>query len=186
MLQDAKGLRNDVTIINIDFLLLDTYRAKVFKMLEIKPLDFTLTDNYENNWKIVLSHFLTFYNNKRSLYLAMTVSPDLYKDFLQKMTISGLAFKFIGKPDDNTALNLHLIEDSFLLDYLRYPVLYEPNQINVNKLNQNYLKSFKIAFDYYRSKERSDKADAIKKLALIIAKDSRDIETIEKVENDFH
>lgn len=185
MLQDVKGIRPDVLVINFDFLLLDSYRRDVFNQLEIKPLDLQLSDNYELNWKKVLNHFLSNYHNSQPLYFAMTVSKDYYKAFAEEMPIAGLTYMFSTSKEDLIEHNKDLIEHDFLLDYLKVQLLPDSNQENVNKKNINYLKSFKLVFDYYQSIGDEKKANEIRELALIISKNSGDPLIITASEKDF-
>ncbi len=185
MLQDVKNIRSDVMVINFDFLRLDSYRIAVFDQLGIKPLDFQYSSDYESDWKIILNHFLSNYNNTRPLYIAMTVSGDYYKNFTDKMSISGLTYRFLTSPEDLIKLNRDIIEHDFLLDYLKIQLLPDPNQKNVNKQNVNYLKSFKLIFDYYQSIKDERRVNDIRELALSISKNSSDPSTITATENDF-
>lgn len=185
MLQDVKGIRTDVTVINFDFLLLDSYREKVFEMLRIKQIDLQLTKNYELNWENVLKHFLTNYNLDKPLYFGMTVSPDLYKDFSDKMNVSGLTYRFSNKPFNKAQLNKSLLENSFLLDYLKLQPSFDINLKHVIGQNINYLICFKIMYDSYIEQKELDKALKIKELANLIAADSSDKSIIEKVKTNF-
>lgn len=185
MLQDVKGIRSDVMVINFDFLLLDSYREKVFNTLKIKQLDLKLTDSYEVNWKNVLRHLLTNYSNARPLYIGMTVSRDLYKDFSDKISISGLAFRFRPETGNMVELNRQLIEHSFLLDYLKVQLMPDSNQKNTDRLNLNYLRSFKIVYSSYKSNKEVINADKIRELALIIAGRSADESVINQTNQDF-
>ena len=53
MLQDASSIRADVLVINIDFLILDSYREKVFKDLDLPTLKLSTNtiNDYRANWK---------------------------------------------------------------------------------------------------------------------------------------
>jgi hypothetical protein len=185
MLQDAKNIRPDVLVINFDFLRLDSYRKTVFDQLGIKPLDFKYTSDYEQDWKTILNHFLTNYQNNRPLFIAMTVSQDYYKSFIPKMTISGLTYKFSNDSDDITQVNKDVIEQDFLLDYLKIQLVPDSNQRNVNKQNINYLKCFKLIYDYYQTIGNNKRANTIKELALLISSNSEDPVIITTTENDF-
>jgi len=96
MLQDVKGIRPNVTVINIDFLLFDGYRKKVFKELGIRPFVLENVDinEYETNWENVVKHFLNNYEGSRPLFIAQTVDSKWYKGFEDSLYISGLALKY--------------------------------------------------------------------------------------------
>lgn len=185
MLQDVKNIRPDVLVINFDFLLIDSYRNEIFKLLGIKPMDLRLSSDYELNWQKVLSHFLSDYRNDRPLYIAMTVSREYYKDFADKTIVSGLAYRFSGGSRDLVKLNRELIEHQFLLDYIRVRLLPDSNQNNVNKQNINYLESLKIVFDHYQGIGDEIRANEIKELALIIAANSDNTSVISDTKRNF-
>jgi len=187
MLQDAKNIRSDLLVINFDFLRLDSYREAVFEQLGIKPLNFHFSSDYESDWKTILNHFLSNYNNNRPLYIAMTVSQDYYKPFTSKMTISGLTYKLsTDSEEDPIKINKDVIEQDFLLDYLKVQLMPESNQKNVNKQNINYLKCFKLIFDYYQSTGDHIRANNIKELASLISNNSGDPSIISATEKDFN
>jgi hypothetical protein len=185
MLQDVKDIRPDVLVINFDFLLLDSYRREIFNQLGIEPLDLQLSSDYELNWKNVLNYFLSNYTYSRPLYIAMTVSQDYYKNSSNKTSISGLTYRFSTNPKDIIKHNCDIIEHDFLLDYLKVQLLPDSNQENVNRQNINYLKSFKVVFDYYKSIRDETNADKVRELALLIAKNSGDTSVIASAEIDF-
>ena len=186
MLQDVKEIRPDVLVINFDFLRLDSYRKDVFNQLGIKPLDLQPSSDYELDWKTILNHFLSNYPNNRPLFIAMTVSQEYYKSFVPEMTISGLTYRFLTGKEDLIMLNRDIIEQDFLLDYIKVQLLPNSNQENVNKLNVNYLKSFKLIFDYYQSIGDEKRTNDIKQLAFIISQNSGDPSTITITNKDFN
>jgi hypothetical protein len=185
MLQDAKGIRGDVWVINFDFLLLDSYREQVFEKLKIKPIEIDLSQGYEINWPKVLSHILNNYNLERPVYFGMTVTPKYYKEFSNNMTVSGLTYKFSRNPSLNVEYNKSLIENKFLLDYIKLQVVNDYNQTNVNKQNKNYLNCFEPVYNYYIAKAQKNQADKISDLARIVASNSGDSAFIEKVTKIF-
>jgi hypothetical protein len=185
MLQDVKDIRPDVLVINIDFLRLDSYRLAIFNQLGIKSMEFQLSDDFESDWTKILNHFLSDYNNNRPVYIAMTVNQEYYKKFAEKMTISGLTYRFSNKPEDPVKLNKDMIENDFLLDYLKVQLWPDSNQEKVNKQNINYLKGFKLVFDYYKDIRDEKRANEIKNLALIISDNSGDKSLKTATEKDF-
>jgi hypothetical protein len=185
MLQDAKNIRPDVLVINFDFLRLDSYRTCVFNQLGIKPLDLPPGNDYESDWKIILEHLLSNYHNDLPLYIAMTVSQDYYKGFASKMMISGLTYRFSVDKEDYIGINKDLVEHDFRLDYLKFQLLPDFNRDNVNKQDINYLKCFKLVFDYYRSAGDEKGANSLKELAEIISGNSGDPSIMRVVEEDY-
>lgn len=171
MLQDALGVRTDVTVINIDFLLLDDFRNHFFKELNLPEMKLgeINSDEYHANWEKVVHHILNNYKGKKAQHLSLTLYNHLYDDFTDELLVSGLTLKY-SKPDPELAQkNVLLYEEAFLKDYLRFPFSNDPNQSNFDYLNANYLSSFKIVYDQYISDKENTKAAQIKELALLLA-----------------
>lgn len=188
MLQDAKQIRKDVIVLNIDFFLYGGYREKIFKELGIKPfkLDHIDINEYETNWENVVKHFLNHYQGSRPLYISKTVSSKWYTGFENSLYTSGLALKFSQNPINLREKNIDLVEDSFLLDTLRIELTNDISQNRINEMNLNYLESLKIAFDEYRKSDNLDNAEQVKQLAFIIIGRLEDHDNAKKYKSQFN
>ena len=186
MLQDALGIRTDVTVINIDFLLIDSYRTAFFTKMDIPPLEITANpDIYESNWEKVLGQCLKFYKKKAPLYLAMTLNQPLYQAYEKNLTVSGLTYRFAATPPDLTLWNNHLYTNVFLLDTIRHPLVVEQNQANVDRQNLNYIDFFKTVYgDSLRSK-RTVQAQEVKDLAITLVARMGHPDWDQQVKNEF-
>jgi hypothetical protein len=184
MLQDVKGIRPDVTVINFDLLLVKSYREKVFKKYNIMQLDKVFEESSSLNHVILINHILQNYHDSRPLYIALTATPKYYEKFAGKLFVTGLALRYSNTPIDTFSICDKHFRKDFLLDYLKIQYTPDKNQSNVNYQNQNYLFSFKILFQGYKMQD-TKQANEIKKLALLIARSSGDIKLIDKVNDDF-
>ncbi len=187
MLQDALNIRPDVLIVNIDFLLLENYREDIFKALKLPMMDLGEIDQneYHLNWQKVVSHILSQYKGKRSLYIGMTLFSELYENFKDKLIVSGLAFKYSDKNEDLAEYNCNLYENVFLLDYIGHHFYVDDNQQNVDYQNLNYLNFLKVVYDKYKLAKRRDDSIRVKKIAIDIANSTGNKEYIELVANEF-
>lgn len=170
MLQDALGIRSDVTVISIDFLLLDAYRISTYKALNVPELSLGTIDldEYHSNWRKVLTHVLKNHKADYPVYLSMTVAAELYEGFEQQLYVSGLAFRFSKNKLDTSLINKKLYEEKFMLDYLSQTLSYDMNQTNVDYQNLNYLNCFENVYKQYKSLDRHDDAKKIKDLSLTL------------------
>ena len=170
MLQDTKNIRQDVTVINIDFLLYENYRRKIFDELNIKPIELGNIDinKYAENWEKVVHHFVNLYKTDRPLYIAMSMSPERYEGLESNLHVVGLAYKYSKSKFNNTLRNKLLLENKFLLDYLNNHVYYDISEDFVNKFNLNYLKSFKICYKYYKIQKLINQLNKIDKMVSLI------------------
>lgn len=187
MLQDALGIREDVSVINIDFLLLPEFRERTFQMLDIglSELGEVDIDEYHENWESSVRHVLEEYSGGRPIYLGMTLFEHLYEDFEDELYVSGLTFLYSKEKRDTSKKNIDLYENTFLLDYLSHNFYSDPNQMNVNYQNTNYVSCFKEVFDAYRAEGRADKADSVRRLALDIAGRVDNTRFVERVSAEF-
>jgi len=188
MLQDAKSLREDVTVINIDFLLDENYRKVIFEKLKIRPLDLGNIDlnKYSENWEKVVHHFVNYYKIENPLYIAMSMAPERYEGLNNHLHPVGLAFKYSTAKVENTFLNLELVENKFLLDYI-FANFYPDISANiVNQLNLNYFTSFKICYHYYRKNHLTPQIEKIDKLVSIILDNIEPAEVRSKYKEKFY
>lgn len=188
MLQDALDIRTDVTVVNIDFLLLENYRQQVFRKFDIPALDLGEVDidEYHLNWEKIVAHILRNYRGDRPLYLGMTLFNHLYENFEDQLYISGLAFRYSLARCDLTEKNKEFYEDTFLLDYLSHNFQTDPNQVNVDYQNTNYITCFKAVYDAYRLENRSKEAAEIKNLSLQLAEKIDNPDFTRRIEETFN
>jgi hypothetical protein len=137
MLQDALGIREDVWVINIDFLLYEGFRQVVFDKLGIPAFSLPEVDidEYERNWKNVVHHLLGNYKGERPVHIGLTVDGRWYEGFREELKLNGLTLAFEADADRNLAL----FRDHFLLDYLLAPLQYSPMQHHIVRMNFKYI-----------------------------------------------
>lgn len=188
MLQDALRVRTDITVINIDFLLLENYRGYILKTLNIENLDLgeVKLDEYHLNWEKVVEHILKNYKGNRPLYLGMTLFDHLYKDFENDLYISGLAFRYSKTKLDLRERNVKLYQKIFLLDYLKHTFLTDPNQTNVDYQNTNYVSCFKSVYDAYKNENRLDEAREIRELTISLAERIHNPSFVDSIRKEFN
>lgn len=158
MLQDARGLRPDVSVINIDFLLLESYRAEIFNEFNIPAFQLPEidVDDYRENWTNVVHHFLGSYMGERPLYIALTVSDEWYKGFVKDLRLEGLALHYNPKDEESSdEKNMEIVFERFHLNTL---ARYEPearNRENTIAIQQNYLLPLKRALELTSDSEKA-------------------------------
>ncbi|MEO0897186.1 MAG: hypothetical protein AAFY71_12350 [Bacteroidota bacterium] len=169
MLQDALGIRRDVHVLNIDFLLFDEFAEKEYKKLDIPPFVIQEPDinEYETNWKNVVRYLLKTYQGERPFQLAFTVEPQRYEGWEDSLKVHGLSWiRAEGEFLDN---NIALYQDILHLDHLAYVFKPSPMQGRVDVMNMNYLTFLKKLFEYYREEGDEKELNKIKQLVNYIA-----------------
>jgi hypothetical protein len=187
MLQDALNIRTDVEVVNVDFMLIDSYRNANLHLMGLQPFEIKEKEKdinkYEDNWGNVIKYVLSNCPLKRPLYIGLMVDENLYKGFENKLVISGLALKYPAGKEDMEKLNKTLYE-KFLLDYLKTPILIDKNQSLVDNRNVTYLNMLKSTFDYY-NKSNKNKAKEVKNIAIKIASKTGNEAYLKAVEQNF-
>jgi hypothetical protein len=144
MLQDAKGIRTDVLVINIDFLLFDGYRERVFEQLDIPAFILEEVDinEYETNWANVVQHFLGSYQGDRPVHIGLSVSQQWYQPFADQLKVEGLTRTFQPQPGKNKAF----FREHFILDYLRADLEFTTLLPRIRDINKGYLLFFDAVY----------------------------------------
>lgn len=187
MLQDVFGFRKDVLVINIDFLLLESFREVNFKQLHIPKIDLVSTNinEYGLNWKSVMNHLLLNYNHVRPLHVALTVNPKLYENHNEQLFLIGLTKKFSRKQIPTSVLNGHLVSNVFLFDYLRIDLTGKMMNHQVNAPNENYLKLLEDVCRYFRKNKRLQEMNRVKELLNLIGSSTSKTAVKSKTKNTF-
>jgi hypothetical protein len=178
MLQDAKHIRPDVSVLNIDFLLDEHFRTATFQKLRIQPLALGAihVNEYAHNWEKVVHHFVTAFTTDKPLYLAMSLSPTRYEGLTAKMYPTGLAWRYSQQRVATEALNRTLFEQQFLWDYIQASFTDDISQKFVNDLNANYLLMLHECHTYYqRTKQATNlqKVDTLAAQILAVTEDEQ-------------
>ena len=165
MLQDAKDIRPDVMVINIDFLLFDGYRDTIFKQLNIPAfvLEHVDVNDYETNWTNMVQHFLGMYKGDRPVHIGLTVSEKWYQPYVHKLEVNGLTKTWQVSPEEN----IHLFENEFILDYLKTDLQFTTLLPRIRAMNTNYLLFFDKVYDSLNQRDKQ----FIKKIAKQIIDD---------------
>ena len=183
LLTIGKKYRPDVSMLNVNLLLIKEYRENVFKALGIPQLDFDPMENEENYQKFqqIIITQLTNNKNARPVYAAVTVSKPYIELIEKDLYLTGLAYLYSKKKIDHIPILVKNVEELFLLDYLNeYFPINDLSIGNVNSMNGNYLIPFATLSQYYYSVGNTAKADKYKNLALKVATAAEIMDVYEK------
>lgn len=172
IIQAAKGFREDVTIINIHLVMVDSYRNELLKKLGYTPFVYREAKTEEESKKIgneLISHFLT---GKRPAYFSASAIHGFEETFGDKLYLTGLAYKYSESSFDNTAIIRRNYEKRYLLDHLKEVFSYNIGNLKAEEFNGMYLPSMiKLYLNYSESEEIAKKLD-LEPLILRIAEQS--------------
>ena len=194
MLQVVKGIRKDVTILNVSLSPIKSYIEEKLKkkgiIINIDELKqkakeggadqakkFSLPTYIQEICKVITEKYPDF-----PVYFALTVYKAYYKPFDDDMYIVGLAYRYSPSRIDNTALLKKNFEDKFRLDYLKYD-WYDEKYTGIRlmaQINMNYAIPMIMLAEHYKTSGQDFEAEKWKKQALEIAKEAGKKEQIEK------
>ena len=155
MLQDAENIKPGVFILNYNLMMIDSYREKIFKSLNMPILELVEDDFNpgENFFKMpavqkILQHLMK--KSGRPVYFSNTNYPDLYSDYNDKLYLTGLAFKYSETSIDNIAILRNNFENVFQLDYLKRYLHYEPYYSASYFTNMTYIPALIKLYQHYK------------------------------------
>lgn len=144
--------REDVTIINLDFLQSETYRNKLKKEGYALP----------SGSVIDVAYFKSFCakNSSKQLYVSMTVPKDYLKVVVNNLYVNGLTLHYATKKEDVFELNEKLWDNKLKKETLNKTL----TNSKVKKLSSNYLpmlvilqKGYELEGDEKKKKEITEK-----------------------------
>lgn len=156
--QSLKGVRKDVTIINLDMLNEKAY-------LDHKATEGNLKIKQQSGAIATMSYIIENNPNKK-IYVGHTISQQLLKKYKENLYLSGLTYQYATSPVENVTTAVKRYEDDFRIEELSH------NQENskVNKINFNYILPLITFLEYYKSSGQEDKYEETRDLAIKIAR----------------
>lgn len=166
MLQQVKGIRPDVTVLNTSLMSDPDYRRMMMAQLKLEGDTDAATG--AEFWKSVVDH-----GPSRPLYFALTVPPEYIEPLQDNLYTVGLANRYSPKRFDNIAL-LKRNWDRFRLDYLTldfYDEEYQFNDGHLQMLNLNYVTPAVLLYEHYMLAGEREKAEQFRELAMRLARE---------------
>jgi len=167
VLQNVQRIRPDVIVISIPLITkIDSYREQLFKEYGIPQL--TLKEDSDRTYQKIVKHLIENVHDK-SIYVSIYAAQEVYKDYTDKMYLTGLSFKYSKKPFDNLAVLRNNVENKFMLDFLKQTFYNNYAQDVVNQMNFGYLAIFLKLYEQYNLSGEKIKAQKIKELAKTVS-----------------
>jgi hypothetical protein len=183
LLQEVKGFRKDVLVLNKGLMGVDEYRLRILKEANISLPNEVADSLYygeeedpspekKSGIESRLVQVLAKYSN-RPVYISNTIAEDdvLRKNVKDKLFITGLAALYSETRVDNVAIIKKHYENDYLLDYLLVKFRKDEKPIQSKLFNYGYISPFVTLYNHYMAGGETDKAKRIKKYLDAIAKD---------------
>ena len=155
ILQYGKGIRPDVTVVNITFwCFAPGYREHMENLLGLPSFAELVTNGtYVLNGvpgdvvNVMYHHLIN--NTDRPVYFTPMADMEM-PQFTGKLYSEGLVMRYSEKPYDNLAIKRKNYEELYLTDYLRESFLPESYPASTAPFNFNYIPCFKSLLDHYK------------------------------------
>jgi hypothetical protein len=187
LLQYAKGIRTDVTVLNLGLIAAQDYRRAMMREHGIKGDPGKLDEERlaTVSWESAMGEFLKSIaeeNDQRPVYFALTCEPEQFSAIRENLYTVGLANKYSRTRIDNIAL-LKRNWEKFRLDYLDYDFYSEDYPFNTSWLpmiNMNYITPAMLLYEHYRLSGENDRAGSFRELALKIGREGGQEKEVEQ------
>ncbi len=172
--QHANQFRQDVNVWNIYLISLPEYRNRMFKKLNIPPLE---GDNLEQSQIIdhIAKHrgdHLLYFYNKGIIAKDSTLHDKLYN--------VGLVYQYSEESFDNSALIVDHFENKFLLNHMKYNFYQSQYPLLDQRHNYSYLSGLMFLYQHYMLVENSSKTEETKELILRLGEGFRYLKEIKQ------
>ena len=184
LVQEVKGIRTDVEVINIYLLLKDDYRNNLFKKLGLPELRLTMSEvksqeEYQNNRDKILEHI--FKNYKSSFYVVTSLVNSFKEQYENELHLTGLAYKYSKTEIDNISLIIRNYEKRYLLDYLKMSFSFSIGEKVAENAQVMYLPALTKLYKHYKNTEQTEKLKKVKELLLSIGNRTGSLEDVEAI-----
>ena len=170
MLQQAKSIRPDVTVLNIS--LARAYRDYLARKLAGKDIHIDAEAlPGDDRFVPALCQVVAAADSEVPIYVAVTVSPQETRRFSDSLYTVGLAYRYCPGGFDNSRVLAENWEKRFRLDYLKHG-WYDEAGLSApveQQLNTNYIALLMILQDYHRQRGEQARAEAYAGFAQEIA-----------------
>lgn len=160
ILQEVKGFRKDVQVINLDLIQEKSYQKQTLKELHLYPL--AKTD------PVSIAEDLAKKNPNSPINLALTITPTALTDLASKLYLVGLTLKYSDQPIDN----VQIISNNWEYKYKKEELYKAVSNRKGRLINANYILPLAVLYNEYKSKNEDKKAADIKSLMLKLAKEA--------------
>ena len=190
VVQRVKGVRPDVTVVNISLSTVNNYlEAKMRKRgisLDVENIKTRAKAAGSFSKKIFIDEFrkqlLTGYP-KIPLYYAVTVYQPFLEEIKEDLYVIGLAYRYSSDRFDNLAVVRKNLEKNYRLDFLRYD-WYSENAVGKNlnnRMNMNYVVPMVMLAEHYQSSSELKRADEWFDFAAMLAERAGNSQALEDI-----
>jgi hypothetical protein len=184
MIQDVKGVRQGVLILNVHAIFGN--REYLDTKLKGKGIEIDITELSDSNVPSFLEKLIVTINTKYpeiTIHVAPTVYEGYYKNFVDDLYLTGIVYTYKKEPIETNTIHKKIIENDLRLDYLNFG-WYDDLHVSeplVNQLNLIYVEPFLKLAQYYYSMGDIDSARKWKAKALFLSERAHNEDLIKRI-----
>ncbi|UCH63589.1 MAG: hypothetical protein JSU77_03860 [Fidelibacterota bacterium] len=183
VLQEAKGVRRDVLVLNVHGIFSDRKYLEVsLKNRELKPDLDELPDTNLSSFLHILIQTIHRKYPDIPIHVASTVYQDYYRDFEDRLYLVGLGYAYSEEPFESIPFLVKNLSANLRLDYLDYD-WYSEQHVSaplVEQLNLLYIDPFLKYAEHLGTEGNREEALLWRDRALVLAEKAGDSELIER------
>ena len=166
--QMVKNFRKDVKVLNVNLLMQDEYREKVFNEMGLDPISSADFPAYQDMYIAITQQFTR--QADRPVYVATTI-PEFIRNALgDSLYLVGMAFKYSNETFDNVAFLKNNFENKFLKDHLHIQLEADTGSNVIANMNMRYLPALITLRRHYMDSGNTSKANELEPMIRRIAK----------------
>ena len=170
VIQSVKEIRPDVKVLNVNLLMFDSYRERIFEEMGLENFSSDDYPEYKDLYLAITRQFMQ--QADRPVYIATSV-PEFIRNALgDSLYLVGLAFKYSPAPFDNVAFLKNNFEKKFLKDHLRIQLEADTGSNVMANMNMHYLPAIITLRNHYKDSGDQIKANALTPMIRQIAKEA--------------
>ncbi|WP_020532258.1 formylglycine-generating enzyme family protein [Flexithrix dorotheae] len=169
VLQDVKKTRNDVKLVNLNWLNSSVYQDFLVEQLGLNSLEIKSPISPSKDQFNYIIRQLVEDNPEKDFYFGLSMSSSSLSQIKQQLYLVGLASQYSPERIDNLKILQDNFENKFLTDYLKESFYNEPPFSTARILTQNYLSPIYLLSKKYQSSGELEKAQKISLLGAGIA-----------------
>jgi hypothetical protein len=173
IVQQVKGFRKDVTVINSYLITVESYYQKLFAELGLP--------RYEGELPGI--HKAIFENEKDiPVYVDVCGIKFFEKDsIMDKVYLTGLSYKYCENEMDNISLIRRNYEKRYLLDYLTHQFSVHQSDAIGDSFSELYIPSMIKLYKHYRESEEFEEMKNIETLLLKLSAKTDKLEMVQEI-----
>ncbi len=170
VIQSVKKVRPDVKVLNVNLLIYNTYRERVFEEMGLENFSSSEFPDYKDMYLAITRQFMQ--QAERPVYVATSV-PEFIRNALgDSLYLVGLAFKYSPVPFDNVAFLKNNFEKKFLKDHLRIQLEPDTGSNVMANMNMHYLPAIITLRNHYKDSGDQTKANELTPMIRQIAEEA--------------